>query len=119
MKAVKVLLLTLGLAGLLASPSCLQIELNEEVPACIEHMIKQRRRAAVQNPPAEVWKWEVDGRVYYYFTGDCCDQFNELYDSECNYVCAPDGGVGGQGDGQCPVFGGPIEKSLIWQDPRK
>ncbi len=119
MKSVRIFAIAFSIAWLFSMPSCLQIELNEDVPACIEHMIKQRRRAPVQNPPASVWKWEVDGQVYYYFTGDCCDQFNELYDSECNYVCAPDGGLSGQGDGQCPAFNGPIEKSLIWQDPRK
>lgn len=119
MKLIKTFGILFILALLFSFPACLHIDLNEEVPPCIEHMIKKRRRAPVQNPPAEVWKWKVDGQIYYYFTGDCCDQFNELYDSECNYVCAPDGGLSGQGDGQCPIFSGSIEKSLIWKDSRK
>ncbi len=112
------LLLPLFLSLLFLS-SCVKLDLSEDVPSCIEHKIKKLRRAPVQNPPAEVWKWETGGEVYYYFTGDCCDQFNELYDSECNYICAPDGGVSGNGDGKCPVFAQPVIKTLIWEDPRK
>ncbi len=110
------LLLTLSLS--MAFSSCISLDLNEEVPQCIEAKIRKLKRKPVQNPPAEVWKWETGGALYYYFTGDCCDQFNELYDAECNYVCAPDGGLGGAGDGKCPVFSQPIKKTLIWRDAR-
>ena len=48
-----------------------------------------------------------------------CDQFNYLYDSDCNIICAPDGGFIGTGDGKCPDFIEPIKKTLIWEDLRK
>ncbi len=88
------------------------------LPACVENHIQNAKAAPLQNPPAEVWKWEVDGHTYYYFTSPCCDQFNFLYDTECNEVCAPDGGFTGAGDGKCPDFSGEITKTQIWRDER-
>jgi hypothetical protein len=45
----------------------------------------------------------IAGRVYYYAVSGCCDQLNPLYDAEGEYVCAPDGGFTGRGDGRCPA----------------
>ena len=73
----------------------------------------------VQNPPAEIWEWKIDNTSYYYITSDCCDQFNYLYDSDCNVVCAPDGGFTGAGDGKCTDLNEPTQKTLIWEDLRK
>ena len=42
-------------------------------------------------------------RVYYYTVSPCCDLFNPLYDAAGKYVCSPDGGFTGRGDGQCPA----------------
>lgn len=90
-----------------------------EAPNCINAMITQIKKEDVRNPPAQVWQWAVDSETYYYVTSDCCDQFNILYDTNCNMVCAPDGGFAGTGDGNCPDFKGQIEETLIWEDPRK
>jgi hypothetical protein len=89
-----------------------------EIPACIADMIRQKQTEPVTNPPAIVEQWNVDGKTYYYITSDCCDQFNNLYDENCNYVCAPDGGITGSGDQNCPDFSGPIEKIILWSDKR-
>lgn len=89
-----------------------------DVPSCIEDQIQQILSEPVRNPPAAVWKWEVDGQTFYYITSDCCDQFNYLYDTACDIVCAPDGGINGEGDGNCPEFSGQIEKTLVWEDQR-
>lgn len=89
-----------------------------EVPKCIEDKIKQIQTEPVRNPAAEVWLWEVDGESYFFITADCCDQFNPLYDSDCNWVCSPSGGFSGMGSGDCPEFSGTIEKTLIWKDDR-
>jgi len=97
---------------------CKKQDLEYEVPACIEKEIKSIKREKVRNPPAQVWKWEVDGQTYYYITSDCCDQYNLLYDETCNIVCAPDGGFAGTGDGNCPEFDVPTDKTLIWEDDR-
>jgi len=98
--------------------SCENLNLEPDTSSCVEKKIRKIKRAEVTNPPAAVWKWEVDTKTYYYFTSNCCDQFNYLFDSNCNEVCAPDGGFTGDGDGNCPEFIGTIEKTLIWQDDR-
>lgn len=99
--------------------SCEKLDLPDDVPNCIENKIKDIQSDKVWNPPAQVWKWEVDNTVYYYITSDCCDQYNILYDITCTIVCAPDGGFTGMGDGKCPQFEGNVVKTLVWQDDRK
>jgi hypothetical protein len=118
MKTLRIILISLSFFGF-ATISCQNLDLEMEVSNCIEIKIREIKRGAVQNPHAEVWEWKVDGKTYYYFTSDCCDQFNYLYDEKCNIVCAPDGGITGQGDGKCPEFSGSIEKKLVWKDNRK
>ncbi|WP_296620380.1 hypothetical protein [Marivirga sp.] len=98
--------------------SCEKIELEKDVPDCIESKIRKIKNEEVQNPPTEVWEWKADGMIYYYISSECCDQFNFLYDENCNQVCAPDGGISGGGDGNCPTFNEQIEKTLIWRDDR-
>ncbi len=99
--------------------SCSELELKVDVPNCIEKKIRNLKQYGVQNPPAKVWQWKVDGKTYYYITSDCCDQYHYLYDDDCNIVCAPYGGITGTGDGKCPEFKGEIEKTLVWEDTRK
>ena len=98
--------------------SCKESELAIEAPTCIEHKIEELIKNEVSNPPTQVWKWEIDGNTYYYITSNCCDQFNYLYTDNCDIVCAPDGGITGQGDGNCPIFTNEIIKTLIWEDKR-
>ena len=98
--------------------SCDNEEFVAEVPSCIERIINEIKSGTVWNPPAQVWKWETDENTYYYITSDCCDQWNYLYDEQCNVVCAPDGGITGMGDRNCPEFNESIVKSLIWSDDR-
>lgn len=89
-----------------------------EIAACVQAMIEIILSEEVWSSPAQVWEWKVDDKTYYYFTADCCDQFNQLFDDSCNYVCAPDGGFTGAGDGLCPDFGDEIVKQLLWEDTR-
>lgn len=98
---------------------CEKLELTMDVPSCVERKIKEIKKDNVSNPPARVWKWVADGNTYFYISADCCDQYNYLYDENCRQVCAPDGGIEGTGDGNCPDFKGEIEKTLIWEDSRK
>ncbi len=46
--------------------------------------------------------------------------FGLLYDSECNLICAPDGGFTGNGDGRCPdgILSGIEFTKTVWQDER-
>ena len=98
--------------------SCKKLDLAVDVPGCVEKKIKEIKDEPVRNPPAEVWQWKADGKTYYYITSDCCDQYNYLYNDNCDMVCAPDGGFTGGGDGNCPNFSASIEKVLVWKDSR-
>lgn len=98
--------------------SCDKQDIEKAIPDCVVEKIEAIKAQPVYSPPGSVWEWKVDGKTYYYVTSDCCDQFNFLYDDECQEVCAPDGGFTGEGDGNCPEFNGQIEKTLIWEDER-
>lgn len=110
-------LLVIGLiAGFILS--CSPDDIKKEVPTCIETKIKKFKKDNVANPPIEVWEWKTNEQVYYYITSPCCDQFNYLYDDDCNVVCAPDGGFSGAGSEDCPTFGEDLVKTLVWKDDR-
>jgi hypothetical protein len=100
------------------SISCGDNDLDIDAPACIEQKIEEIIDKEVANPPTQVWRWEADGQIFYYITSDCCDQYNYLYSENCETICAPDGGISGEGDGNCPEFTSEIQKTLIWEDRR-
>ena len=88
-------------------------------PACIEDMIDELKNKPKYNPPAKVIQYEYNGQTVYYITSDCCDQYNNLYDENCKFICAPDGGIAGGGDGKCPDFHTKkTNEKIIWQDTR-
>jgi hypothetical protein len=41
------------------------------------------------------------GAEAFLFLAPCCDRFNYLYDRQGNRICAPTGGLTGNGDGRC------------------
>ncbi len=92
---------------------------REKIPACVAKKIEEIKSQQKWNPPAEVNEYEFEGRTVYLFSSDCCDQYNMLYDKDCNPICAPSGGITGKGDMKCPEFG---EKAkhirLVWKDDR-
>jgi hypothetical protein len=92
---------------------------DEGTPPCINQKITAMQQAPVRNPPGSVWQYLYNGQTVYYIPADCCDQYSELYDSKCNLICAPDGGLVGNGDGRCPDFvANRSNEQLIWQDNR-
>ncbi len=99
--------------------TCKSTDQKAGLPVCIETKIEAIKIEPVGNPPAEVWKWEADGNTYYYFNSPCCDQYNYLYDGNCEVICVPDGGFTGKGDQKCPDFSVDLKKTLIWKDERK
>lgn len=113
---IKRTIILLGIIVLLSS--CKDSDDGMNIPSCIENKIAEIKTNEVTNPPTQVWKWVVDDQTYYYITSDCCDQYNFLYSENCDIVCAPDGGITGNGDGNCPEFTTTIEKTLIWEDRR-
>lgn len=95
--------------------SCKKDDMDKALSACIDEQIMKIENNEIENPPRIIWEWKVDGKTYYYYTAECCDQFNYLFDNNCNMICAPDGGIAGTGHGECPEFIGEVEETLIWE----
>lgn len=70
--------------------------------------------------PMTIRQFEYQDAVVYHFASQCCDQFNYLYDTIGNVICAPDGGISGRGDGKCSDFAKTsIAGSIIWEDKKE
>ena len=92
---------------------------KSSAPACILQKIESIKKEKVWNPPAEIYEYEYDGKKVYAISANCCDFFNTVVDSECNYVCAPSGGFTGRGDGKCTDFFKVAKQvRLVWKDER-
>lgn len=92
---------------------------RNEIPSCIAQKIEFIKAQPKWNPAAEVNEYLYQGKKVYLFTSNCCDQYIELYDENCNYLCAPSGGLTGKGDGKCVDFYTAAKHiQLIWKDPR-
>ena len=100
--------------GLWVFVSC-DKEREETVPACIQEMIDENKNGDASTPAEEIHRWSTKTTTYYYVVSECCDQYNYLLDETCQIVCAPDGGINGAGDGNCPYFGESFETDLIWK----
>jgi hypothetical protein len=114
---MKSLLFTLVIFGVIAAHKCTKEK--ESIPSCIQQKINEIKKQPRWNPPAEVYEYRYQGKKVYYVTSDCCDNFNTVYDENCNYLCAPDGGITGKGDRKCADFTEKAERvKLIWKDDR-
>jgi len=88
-------------------------------PGWVDQLIKKIESAPVGNPPLSVWRYEYNGQVVYFVPAHCCDISSIVYDADGNFLCAPDGGITGAGDGRCAdFFTQRANEQLIWKDPR-
>jgi hypothetical protein len=89
-------------------------------PFWVDSMISRFQEEPVGNPPQSIWRYEYNGQLVYYIPPQCCDQFSVLFDVGGRIICAPDGGLTGQGDGHCPdFFQERKNEKLIWHDHRQ
>ncbi len=92
---------------------------SSRIPECIQVKIDSIGKEARWNPPAQVDQYTYNNQTVYFFTSDCCDQFNLAYNSSCHVICAPSGGFSGKGDGRCSEFLKTAQHvKLVWKDPR-
>jgi hypothetical protein len=102
-----------------APASTNQSDALTEAPSCIQQKITAILAEPVRNPPARVLRFTYNSDTVFYFPAYCCDHYSELYDSDCNLICHPDGGITGRGDGLCPTFWSTATDSVeIWRDNR-
>jgi hypothetical protein len=94
-------------------------KLSPSVPSCIQQKINEIKAQAKWNPPAEINEYEYNGKKVYLITANCCDQFITLVNEQCDYVCAPSGGITGKGDRKCTDFYQTAKHiKLVWKDER-
>ncbi len=85
------------------------------VPHCILKMIDSTKKLEQSQQLTEVRRYVYNGAKVYLVGMPCCDQYNAVYDSACNYLFAPSGGFTGKGDRSHPdFFTEAKEDSLIW-----
>src|SRR5207249_2606736 len=74
------------------------------MPPCLVTKVDSLKKAPDKNSPNSVTEYSYKGQAVFYITSGCCDQMNEVYNSDCDYLGAPDGGITGKGDGKLPDF---------------
>ena len=99
---------------------CGEENLLKGTPECVKMKIDWITNQDVWNPPAKLYSYLYEGKTVYYIPGRCCDFPSQLLDTDCNEICAPDGGFSGGGDGKCPDFSSTrTDEKLVWEDSRK
>ncbi len=115
---MKSILFTLTIFLVIAANKCRKENLPQ-IPACIQSKIEAIQKQPKWNPAAEVKEYNYAGRRVFYFSSDCCDQYNTIVDENCNLICAPSGGITGKGDGKCADFSEIArEVRVVWRDER-
>ncbi len=107
MKALSLLIVCFFFLG-----SCATAKKKETLPGCILTKIEELK--SKNDNSAFVYQYTNHGQIVYLISPGCCDMFEELYDEECNYICAPSGGFTGKGDGKCRDLDLQNEK-VIWE----
>lgn len=88
-------------------------------PKCVQQLIDSIKAQPRWNPPAQVDEYLYKGKRVFAFSSNCCDQYNPVYDENCNYICAPSGGMTGKGDRKCEDFATEAKHvRLVWKDER-
>ncbi len=76
---------------------------NEELPQHIADMIEQYE-SSPGTAPNEIWRYRFEGRTVYYVPPMPYDIPGKLVSEDGDFICSPDGGLTGRGDGKCPTF---------------
>jgi hypothetical protein len=85
----------------------------------LDALIHQYTAEPVTNPPRQIVQYTYQGQTVYYVPPVCCDVLGQLYSATGQLLCAPDGGLQGQGDGRCPDFFQTAQSvKVVWQDQR-
>ena len=109
----RVLFLTLLLGG------CTSPAAEVDAPEWVQAMVVEIASEPVTNPPTRIYRYTYQNVDVYYRPQRCCDIPSILWNAEGEILCAPDGGVTGDGDGQCPDFADErSDEEMVWSDSR-
>ena len=102
-------------AGMASCASHKNIQKINELPACMETIIKSMSSDPTQGTPQSVSRYTYKAQTVYYVMSACCDKYNIVYDSNCNILGYPDGGFSGRGDGKMIDFKtNATNEKVIW-----
>ena len=76
---------------------------NEELPQHIVDRIEQFE-SDPGSAPNEIWRYRFEERTVYYIPPIPYDIPGKLVTADGEFICSPDGGLTGAGDGKCPAF---------------
>ena len=89
------------------------------LPKCIKNKIDSFKLKEAHEKPQRVIEYVYKSKTVYYVVMPCCDFYNEVYDANCNFMGAPDGGFTGKGDGKLPDFFAEVKnEKLVWGTPK-
>ncbi len=87
------------------------------MPPCMVSKIEEMQKDAKANQPQSVTQYLYKGNAVFYISSGCCDQYNPVYSSDCEYLGAPDGGITGKGDGKIiDFFAAATNKKVVWEN---
>ncbi|MGI8580990.1 MAG: DUF6970 domain-containing protein [Chitinophagaceae bacterium] len=87
--------------------------------SCIQEKINDFKSQPKGNPPRSITQYSYKHKIVFYVPPQCCDQFSDLFDENCNLLGHPDGGITGRGDGTLPnFFTDAKDAKIIWKDDR-
>lgn len=99
--------------------ACDKVELNEEVPSCMEKKINEYKNSNLPcSSGKSVYRYKFQGEYVYVFDpGNCgADMMSDVFDEACNSICGL-GGIAGNITCVGDDFGkNAIEETLIWQN---
>ena len=89
------------------------------MPSCLNNKIQFFKKEPKQNPPRSITQYNCKGNKVYYIPAPCCDQYSDVFYSNCNLLGHPDGGFAGKGKGKLSDFKeAAMDEKLAWKDDR-
>lgn len=93
--------------------------ISQTTPSCILQKINTFKSELKGNPPQSIIQYTYHNKIVFYVPPQCCDQYSDLFDDNCNLVGHPDGGFTGGGDGTIRnFFKEAKDPQTIWKDDR-
>jgi hypothetical protein len=88
--------------------------LPSELPSCVVDIAMLKTEEPLHVFPEYIWRCSNQDETTFYFSAGGNDFLNMVLDEQCNYICAPDGGFSGSGDGRCKDYFYTVDCELIW-----
>lgn len=89
-------------------------------PSWIKKLIAEVENYPTSDPRVSLTQYEYKNQTVYYLpVYQCCDFKSSLYNANGDFICSPDGGFTGEGDGKCSDFFTTRRNAkVIWKDSR-